>query len=155
MVGGAMMYYILTFLTGVSIVVSMMLNGRLAEQEGKINGVLINYFMAAIASLLLCAWRTDIWEAAAIAGKVPVLYLIGGGIGVLTTYLFNLVVPRVPAVYIVILRFIGQMLAGALIDYLYLKVFSTGRIIGAALFLAGLIFNAGVDRRYGTQAKSH
>ncbi len=149
------MYFILAFLTGVSIVVSMMLNGRLAEQEGKINGVLINYLMAAITSLLLCVWRTDIWEAALIAGKVPILYLIGGGIGVLTTYLFNLVVPRVPAVYIVILRFVGQMLTGALIDYLYLRVFSVGRIIGAALFLSGMIFNAGVDRRYGMQVKSH
>ncbi len=148
------MYFILAFLTGVSIVVGIMLNGRLAEQEGKVNGVLINYLMGTISSLLLCVWRTDIQDAAAMAGKVPVLYLIGGGIGVLTTYLFNLVVPKVPAVYIVILRFVGQMLTGALIDYLYLKVFSPGRIIGTALFLAGLIFNAGADYRYGIRTKS-
>lgn len=65
--------------------------------------------------------------------------------GVLTTWIFNLIVPRVPAVYVVILRFVGQMLASAVIDYVYLDVFSKGKVIGGLLFLLGLLLNARAD----------
>ena len=62
--------------------------------------------------------------------------------------MFNIIVPKIPAVYIVILRFIGQMLTSAIIDYVYLDIFSKGKIIGGALFLMGLIINAKVDNNY-------
>lgn len=43
-----------------------------------------------------------------------------------------------------ILRFIGQMLTSAMIDYIYLDIFSKGKVIGGLLFLIGLIINANV-----------
>jgi len=62
--------------------------------------------------------------------------------------LFNIIVPKVVTVYIVVLRFIGQMLASAVIDYIYLDIFSKGKIIGGVLFLIGLMLNARVDNKY-------
>lgn len=62
--------------------------------------------------------------------------------------MFNLIVPRVPAVYVVILRFIGQMLTSAIIDYIYLDILSKGKVIGGILFLIGLIINAKIDNVY-------
>lgn len=140
-----MFYLFLSFLTGVTIVINMMLNGRLAQREGMINSVLINYVMATLSSLLLCGLMLNALPSYASIAAVPWPYFLGGFMGVLTTWLFNLIVPRVPAVYVVILRFVGQMLAGAAIDYIFLDVFSRGKIIGGLLFLLGLMLNARAD----------
>jgi len=143
-----MIYIFLSFLTGITIVINMMLNGRLAQREGMINGVFINYLMATIASILLCAIMIKSMPSYSAIKSIPLPYFLGGFIGVLTTYMFNLIVPKVPAVYVVMLRFIGQMLASAVIDYIYLDIFSKGKIIGGLLFLIGLILNARVDNKY-------
>ncbi len=143
-----MIYIFLSFLTGVTIVISMMLNGKVAQKEGMINGVIINYLMATISSILLCAIMINSMPSYFSIKSIPLPYFLGGFIGVLTTYMFNIIVPKVPAVYIVILRFIGQMLASAVIDYIYLGIFSQGKVIGGALFLIGLIINARIDNKY-------
>lgn len=143
-----MIYIFASFLTGITIVINMMLNGKLAQREGMINGVIINYLTAAISSILLCAIMIKSIPAYSAVRDIPLTYFLGGFIGVLTTYIFNIIVPKIPAVYIVILRFIGQMLTSAIIDYIYLDIFSKGKIIGGALFLIGLMVNAKVDNRY-------
>lgn len=143
-----MIYIFLCFLTGVSIVINMMLNGKLAQREGMINGVIINYLMATLSSILLCVLMINSLPSYSAIKSIPLPYVLGGFIGVLTTYLFNIIVPKIPAVYVVILRFIGQMLASALIDYIYLGVFSQGKVIGVMLFLIGLMINARIDYRF-------
>lgn len=143
-----MIYIFLSFLTGITIVVNMMLNGKLAQREGMINGVIINYLMATISSVILCAIMIKSIPSYSTISSIPLPYFLGGFVGVLTTYMFNLIVPKVPAVYVVILRFIGQMLASAVIDYIYLDIFSKGKIIGGVLFLIGLMLNARVDNKY-------
>jgi len=140
-----MLYIVLAFLIGINIVINMVLNGRLAQREGMINGVIINYFMAVVASLILCDTMFKAVPDYTSMKGIPLPYFLGGFIGVLTTFLFNLVLPKVPALYVVILRFIGQMLASAVIDYLYLNVFSVGKVLGGVLFLTGLIINARMD----------
>ncbi|WML36993.1 DMT family transporter [Clostridium sp. OS1-26] len=146
-----MLYIFLSFLTGITIVINMMLNGKLAQNEGMINGVFINYLMATISSIMLCAFMMRSIPSYSSMVAVPLPYFLGGIIGVLTTYLFNIIVPKVPAVYVVILRFIGQMLTSAIIDYIYLGIFSKGKMIGGVLFLIGLIINAKVDARYSQE----
>jgi uncharacterized membrane protein YdcZ (DUF606 family) len=142
-----MIYIFLSFITGVTIVISMMLNGRLAQREGMINGIVINYLIATLSSIILCAIMIKSMPTYSTIGHIPLLYFSSGFIGVLTTYLFNLIVTKVSAVYVVILRFIGQMLTSAIIDYIYLDIFSKGKIIGCVLFLIGLIINAKVDNK--------
>lgn len=145
------MYIFLSFLTGISIVINMMLNGKLAQREGMINGVFINYLMATISSIMLCAVMIKSMPSYSAIMAVPLPYFLGGFIGVLTTYLFNIIVPKVPAVYVVILRFIGQMITSAIIDYIYLGIFYKGKAIGGVLFLIGLIINAKVDTKYAQE----
>lgn len=146
-----MISILLSFITGITIVINMMLNGKLAQKEGMINGVIINYLMATISSIILCAVMMKSIPAYQVISSVPLPYFFGGFIGVLTTYIFNIVVPKVPAVYVVILRFIAQMLTSAIIDYVYLDVFSKGKVIGGMLFLIGLIFNAKIDNKYAKE----
>jgi uncharacterized membrane protein YdcZ (DUF606 family) len=142
------MYLLLAFFIGVSIVLNMIMNGKIAQKEGMINGILINYLVAAFTSIILCVMMINGKPDYEALKSIPLIYFLGGYIGVITTYLFNLIVPRVPAVYIVVLRFIGQLLTSALIDYLYLHVFSIGKIIGGCLFFIGLILNARADEKY-------
>lgn len=142
------MYILLAFITGISIVINMMINGKLAQKEGMVNGVIINYLMGTIASILMCFIMSKSISPLSSIEYIPVQYFLGGVVGVLIIYLFNTIVPQIPAVYVVILPFIGQILTSAIIDYVYLYVFSKGKIIGGVLFLIGLLYNAKVDRKY-------
>lgn len=146
-----MIYIGLSFLTGITIVVNMMLNGKLAQRKGMINGVMINYFMATLSSIALCMIMLRSLPTYSTISTIPLPYFLGGLIGVLTTYMFNLIVPNIPAVYVVILRFIGQMLTSALIDYIYLDIFSSGKVMGGFLFFIGLMVNAKVDSKYSEE----
>jgi uncharacterized membrane protein YdcZ (DUF606 family) len=141
------MYIILAFMVGISIVLNMVLNGKLSQKEGMINSIWINYFTAILITIFLCIiFENTIPDDKSIK-SIPLIYFIGGCLGVLTTYLFNLIVHKVPALYIVILRFIGQLLTSALIDYLYFHIFSRGKILGGILFFVGLMLNAKMDER--------
>lgn len=142
------MYIFFSFLTGVLIVISMVLNGHLSKKVGIINSVLINYLTATISSLTLCFIMVNSINSYSSISNIPLVYFLGGAIGVLTTYLFNIVVHKVPTVYTVILRFIGQMLTSAIIDYWYFNIFSMGKVIGCILFLIGIILNTKSNENY-------
>ncbi len=113
-----------------------------------INGIWINYLIATFISILLCVIIEKAIPDYRTIKAIPLIYFTGGFLGVLTTYLFNIIVHKVPAVYIVILRFIGQFLASALIDYLYLHIFSIGKIVGCILFFLGMMLNARTDKKH-------
>ncbi|MCB2311305.1 DMT family transporter [Clostridium tagluense] len=142
------MYIFFSFLTGVLIVISMMLNGELSKKIGIVNSVVINYLTATISSLVLCFTMINPISSYSSISNIPLIYFLGGAIGVLTTYLFNVIVHKVSTVYTVILRFIGQMLTSAIIDYVYLNIFSIGTIVGCILFLIGIILNTKSDENY-------
>ena len=139
------MYILLAFCIGISIVLNMIINGKVSKKEGMINGIFINYSIATFTSVLLCVIMVNARPDYEALRSIPGVYFLGGLLGVVTTYLFNIIIHKVPAVYIVVLRFIGQLLTSALIDYLYLQVFSIGKIIGGCLFFIGLILNARSD----------
>ncbi|WP_099191424.1 DMT family transporter [Tepidibacter mesophilus] len=142
------MYILLSFLTGISIVVNVMINGKLAHEEGMINGVIVNYFMGMVTSIIVCFIMKDSIQSLSSIKYVPIHYFLGGFVGVLIIYLFNTIVPQIPALYIVILPFVGQIITSSIIDYIYLDIFSKGKIIGGILFLIGLVYNAKVDKKY-------
>ncbi|MDF2609417.1 MAG: hypothetical protein K0R92_891 [Lachnospiraceae bacterium] len=142
-----MIYVFLSFLTGISIVLNMMVNGKIAQKEGMLNGVFINFLMAVLSSMVLCIVMLNTLPSYTVIKTVPLPYYLGGIIGVITTFIFNVVVPKIPAVYIVILRFIGQLFASAVIDYLFLDRFSKGKILGGILFFFGLVLNAKIDKK--------
>lgn len=137
------MFYIIAFLAGVSIVLNMVYNGKVAQETGMINGLLVTYGGSILFAIVLCLITMPSLNSLT---QVPLVFFLGGFMGVLTTFIFNLILPQLPAGYVVVLRFIGQMLASALIDYLYFEVFSIGKIIGALLFLIGLWINTNADQ---------
>lgn len=142
------MYIILAFLIGFAIVISTILNGKLAQKIGVINGGIVNYIVALFGSSLLVLILKLSIPTFSTLHSTPLYYFVGGIIGVGVIFLFNISVPNIPAVYIVILPFIGQILTSAILDYFYLGIFSKGKIIGGILFLIGLLYNARVDKKY-------
>ncbi|MCS4471245.1 DMT family transporter [Clostridium botulinum] len=135
-------------MTGVLIVTSMILNGELSKRIGTINSVVINYLTATLASIIFYYITLNFISNTPTIANTSLIYFLGGVIGVLTTYIFNVIVHKIPTVYTVILRFIGQMLTSAIIDYLYFNIFSIGKVVGCVLFLIGIILNAKSDENY-------
>ncbi|WP_080283134.1 DMT family transporter [Clostridium botulinum] len=142
------MYIFFSFLTGVLIVTSMILNGELSKRIGTINSVVINYLTATLASIIFYYITLNFISNTPTIANTSLVYFLGGVIGVLTTYIFNVIVHKIPTVYTVILRFIGQMLTSAIIDYLYFNIFSIEKVVGCVLFLIGIILNAKSDENY-------
>lgn len=142
------MYIFFSFFAGVLIVISMILNGELSKKIGRINSILVNYLTATVSSLALCFIMIKSIPTYSSISNIPLIYFLGGSIGVLTTYIFNVIVHKVSTVHTVILRFIGQMLTSSIIDYLYLNIFSIGKILGCILFLIGIIINAKSNEKY-------
>lgn len=142
------MYIVLGLLIGFSVVIGTILNGKLAEKIGIINDVIINYCVAVISSLILIIIiGEDIPQFEHLA-SLPFYYYIGGVFGLAVILSYNIIVPKVPAVYIVLISFIGQILTSSLIDYFYLDILSKGKIIGGILILVGLLYNNYVDKKY-------
>ncbi|APQ97157.1 DMT family transporter [Clostridium botulinum] len=142
------MYIFFSFFTGVLIVTSMILNGELSKRIGTINSIVINYLTATLASIIFYSITLNFISNTSTIANTSLVYFLGGVIGVLTTYIFNVIVHKIPTVYTVILRFIGQMLTSAIIDYLYFNIFSIGKVVGCVLFLIGIILNAKSDENY-------
>ncbi|KEJ02006.1 hypothetical protein N497_04520 [Clostridium botulinum F 357] len=126
----------------------MILNGELSKRIGTINSVVINYLTATLTSIIFYYITLNFISNTPTIANTSLIYFLGGVIGVLTTYIFNVIVHKIPTVYTVILRFIGQMLTSAIIDYLYFNIFSIGKVVGCVLFLIGIILNAKSDENY-------
>jgi uncharacterized membrane protein YdcZ (DUF606 family) len=147
------MYLILAVFIGFAIIFSCILNGKLAEKIGLMNGMIVNYLTAFTASVVLFLIMRKDSLSPKVFATIPPYYFLGGFIGVVILLVMNIIVPKIPSVYVVILPFIGQILTSAVIDYIYLDIFSKGKIIGGILFLIGLFYNINVDRKYSASAQ--
>ena len=72
---------------------------------------------------------------------------LGGAIGVFTVWLSNVVVVKIPQLYITLLMFVGQVFTGVLMDALIDGAVSTQNIIGGVLVSLGLALNLLFERR--------
>lgn len=136
------------FLSGVLLVISRSYNSRLAEKTSVFVSTFYNYvcgLLAAIPVFLLLGSHEPIW-----AGFVftPNWWAyLGGAIGVATVWLSNVVVVKIPQLYITLLMFVGQVFTGVLLDALLDGAFSTANLIGGALVALGLALNLLFERR--------
>jgi len=71
---------------------------------------------------------------------------LGGAIGVMTVWLSNVVVVKIPQLYITLLMFVGQVFTGVLLDALRDGAFSVANLIGGSLVALGLALNLLLER---------
>lgn len=133
--------------SGGLVIVSMALNAQLANRIGIFKGTLVNYTVGLISTLaLLGILNIPVKPYLKLLGSVPIWAFLGGCLGVAVVATSNIVIPKVPTIYVTLLSFAGQLLAGILIDILINGSVSYGKAIGAVLIFAGVLLNSYIDR---------
>lgn len=136
------------FGSGVLLVISRSFNSRLADETSLYISTFFNYvcgLATAIPVFLLFGRNEPVWAGLVLS---PHWWsYLGGAIGVATVWLSNVVVVKIPQLYITLLMFVGQVFTGVLLDALIDGAFSTANIIGGVLVSFGLALNLLLERR--------
>lgn len=143
-----MVFSLLALFSGCLTITSMALNAHLATRTGIFKGTLINY-TAGLATTVLIFLVLGLPIAGFVKdpGAIPIWAFLGGCIGVAVVAVSNMVIPKVPTVYVTLLSFSGQLLAGIIIDLLIGKSVSAGKIAGVILIFAGVMYNSFIDKK--------
>ncbi|MDO4493312.1 MAG: DMT family transporter [Clostridia bacterium] len=135
-------------LCGVLMVLSRSFNGLLTERLGAMQSTLYNYITGLTASavvMLLLGRGEALWTGAQLPSNP--LWYTGGLLGVVSVTILNIVIHRIPALYLTIIMFIGQVAGGFVLDALLGNGLPMGNLIGGLFCTAGMCINAIADRR--------
>ena len=150
------LYIFIALIIGFLIVTATILNGKIAEKIGLVNDIFINFLAGLLTSALLLLLFINKMPTFTEMSPISKYYYLGGAVGIIVIFLSNIIVPKIPAAYLVISAFVGQILTSALIDYLFFDLFSSGKIIGGVLILIGLIYNINLDKKdYNKEDKAN
>ena len=149
------MMYLFAIIAGGMVVLSMVMNARIARSLGVFQGALINFGVGLLTSALLLAvfFAADFLPAFGAQGSsaAPPWYAYSGALlGIAIVASCNVVIPRISVVYSAVLIFLGQILTGLLLDTLMAGRFDTHKALGALLVAGGLLVNALIDARSGS-----
>lgn len=138
---------LLSIIGGALTVLSMVINSALGKKIGVLKGTLVNYLGGIIFSVLvLLVLGSEKSITIAEMNKMPTYIFLGGALGVVVVISSNKIVPKIPVVYSTLLFFIGQIVAGIIIDYFIIGQVSNKKIIGAIIITLGIIYNARIDK---------
>ncbi len=140
------MNYLFALTAGGLVVLSMVMNARIARSVGVFAGAFSNFAVGLLTS--------GIVVAACILGgfgldevvTAPPWYAYAGallGIGIVASC--NVVIPRISVVYSAVLIFLGQIVTGLVLDAIGSGVFDVSKSAGALLVAVGLLINAKID----------
>ena len=136
----------LSFFAGVSVAMARPLNARLA----KATNIRVSTFyscligLAASVAVFFVLGRSEAFLAFDIAPNWYVF--IGGILGAFVIALSNKIVFKVPALYLSLFLFLGQVFSGILIDTVISRYFSVQNLIGGIFVAIGLIVNLLFDK---------
>ncbi len=130
---------IFSFTAGISVILSRVVNSRLAEKTGALRGSLINHLvgLSITAALALPSIKVSQFSFSSTIPFKPWIYL-GGILGVGTVLLCNITVPRMSAFKLTLLTFSAQVLTGIALDLL------NGNDNIDSSFMGGLIISTGI-----------
>lgn len=138
---------LLAFASGITLVVSRMLNADLAKSTGAVSGAFINHAVglpAAVLALLLLG-RGEAGLLAGI-GVPPWWAYMGGVLGIAVVVLTNWFVPKISALNGSLLLFVGQLASSVVIDAACGFENPPRLIIGGAVITIGVITGTILDR---------
>ncbi|SHK48253.1 Putative inner membrane exporter, YdcZ [Anaerocolumna jejuensis DSM 15929] len=140
-------YLILSILAGVTVVLGRILNAKLAEKIGTVQATVINYVVGIFFSFLFLLIMNRGLSFTSHPSQLPFWAYLGGILGVAIIMISNYTTPRVPAFYLTLLVFLGQLAVGILIDWLVSKDFSPLKLIGSLFVVAGFTYNLLLDKK--------
>lgn len=140
---------LLAMISGGIVVVTLIMNGRLADRIGIFHGVRRNFIGGIAGSLLLLLFSGDYTPGSfAVLSFINPIFLFGGGIlGVLIVAVNNSILPKIPVMYTTVLLFGGQAIGGMLIDYILTGQISLRKSCGVMIILSGLIYILIMEKR--------
>ena len=141
------MNYLFATVAGGLVVLSMVMNSRLSRNTGVFQGVLINFAMGLLASILLFSVCLGLgWVELNDGAAKPYWYAyLGAFFGISIVASCNVVIPKIPVVYSAVLIFLGQIITGIILDTLISGFFDSYKALGAVLITAGLFVNSRID----------
>ena len=141
-------YIIIAILSGVSIVLSRIINANLAERIGLFQSTFYNFLTGLMFSTIIFLFIKENYDLSSLSNfTIPFYAYLGGLIGVFSITLSNYTAPKISAFYMTLLIFIGQIVTGIIIDYLLLHELSIGKIVGSIFVTTGLSYNLYIDSR--------
>jgi transporter family-2 protein len=137
------------FASGASIVTSRVFNARLAAHIGTRRGVFVCHVVGlavALPLLMLAGGReAGIYFSLAVS---PLWYIyIGGTLGVAVIMMDNITAVRIPAFYLSLFLFMGQVSSGLVADWLLDGYANPRNMAGGALVALGLCLNVWMEKR--------
>lgn len=143
-----MIYISFAFFTGCLTIVSMIINSKLAERIGMLQGILMNYLVGLLFSIIFMMLNFNSMNfSTEIFSNIPFWAYLGGAIGIIGIAINNAVLPKIGAIYATLLIFIGQLFMGITIDFFIGNSISKGKIIGGLLILGGMVYNSYIDKK--------
>lgn len=143
---------VFAFFSGCIVILTMVMNSRLAMKIGVFQGTFINYVVGFLFSILVLLINyKNVSLSVKTLSYIPFWAYLGGLMGVVVVSISNIVIPKIGAIYSTLLIFIGQLFTGIVIDFFIGSFISKGKIIGGLLILGGMVYNSHVDKKYLTE----
>lgn len=147
---------LLSFASGISIVLSRNVNATLAKDIGALEGSFMNHLTGLIVStlILFLFGQKELIGGINLQAVSPIMFT-GGALGVICVLLYNIVVPKIAAFHVTLLTFIGQVFMGLILDILMENEFSYRTIWGGILISLGVCINMILEHREKTRERIH
>ena len=127
-----------SLIAGITVVVARSLNAYLSQETSLYISSWFNYVTGLVVSFLafLILSPTNLTEVVAVSPP-PIWVFTGGLLGLTTVVLNSVVTIRIPALYLSILIFIGQIFTGIALDVVLTGQYSSKNLIGGLLMILG------------------
>lgn len=142
---------IVSFLAGVTVVVSRTTNARLAAETSLLKSTFYNYILGLICSVMVLLCMHFFVASQLPEGPLSLQWnqlwiYLGGAMGVCTVSISNAVVTKISSFYVTLLMFVGQVFTGIVLDIIISHTFSLGNLLGGLCVAIGLILNLWFDK---------
>lgn len=153
--GGSFFPVLMAFLAGACVVLSRTINGKLASHTGELQSSFFNHLVGLPLTLILALalQSSTLLKIFSASGIRPWIFL-GGLCGAVTVYLYNILVPKVSALQLTLLTFIGQVFTGILLDIFVRNTFDQATFIGGIIISAGILLNTLLEQWAGKKRRS-
>ncbi len=143
-----MFYIIIAALSGVSIIISRIINANLGSKIGTYQSTFYNFLTGLLFSMILLFFSKEVFSSSIPQlSSIPITAYLGGLVGVASISMSNLIAPKISAFYMAILVFVGQLFVGIVIDYFTLGEFSIAKVIGGIIVVIGLCYNLLIEKK--------
>jgi bacterial/archaeal transporter family-2 protein len=145
----------LAIITGISVILAMVINTRLAAYVGLFKGTQFNFATGTITiAVIVLGWQSNITEGLFGLAEIKPIYIFGGGVlGVLVVASINFVLPNISTFSGSILLFLGQITTGLIIDYCFSDLFSVPKLIGGTMVFSGLVIDHLINNKTAKSVK--